>query len=346
MTSRPLPALLALALALAGAAGCQGTPSLLCDRSRVVWPFFEIDVSDDSSDEEGVQIDIDLRTSYLPGSVATLLIEPEEGDPVAHPDPEEVGEDGGLHFDDVTIPLGRVLLSVSIVNECGEGSSRRELYVWDGLGFPECTLTLSVEPDQETALAPVGALRAEHDEDPGRAGVQLSARVATGRPDMDVFLFVLDLDRGEEVKLEQDAGDDSAADFDLSFPEGAHALRAVCHWTPGGLSPSSLTRRLFVDTRPPACTLLEPTSRVMPGDDIDGNQPGVQFLMRGRSPADDVAGQPALFTADGSEFAASLDDAGRAEVIATIDFQVGQQQEMSFETSDLAGNPCVASESF
>src|SRR5687767_3769498 len=73
----PPRSLLAALLALvAAAAGCEGQPSLLCDRSRVVWPFFEIDTADDTSDAEGIQIDLDLRTSYLPGSVAHLTIEP------------------------------------------------------------------------------------------------------------------------------------------------------------------------------------------------------------------------------------------------------------------------------
>ena len=344
MTPRSLfAALLAL---VAAAAGCEGQPTLLCDRSRVVWPFFEIDTADDISNAEGIQIDIDLRTSYLPGSVARLTIEPEEGDPIAHPQSAVVADDGALRFEDVTVPLGRIGLSLAIVNECGEGSSRRELYVWDGLGYPECTLTLSVEPDTDTALAPLGVLREEHDADPGQAGVQLSVQVATGRPDMQVFLFVLDLESGEEEKLEQESGDDRAADYDLTLREGQQAMRAVCHWTPAGLSPSSVTRNLFVDTRPPACTLVEPTSRVMPADDLDDVEPGVQFLMVGRSPADDVAGQPATFTADGTTWEAELDQTGRAEVIATIDFQPGEPQELSVATSDLAGNPCTATETF
>ena len=347
MTSRSLLARSALAFALAvAAAACEGQPSLLCDRSRVVWPFFEIDTSDDISDEDGIQIDLALNTSYLPGSVASLVIEPEEGNPVVHPGTSVVGDDGRLTFDDVTVPLGRVALSLSIVNECGEGSSRRELYVWDGLGYPECTLTLSVEADADTALAPAGVLRAEHDADPDTPGVQLSVQVVAGRPDMQVLLFVLDLASGEEEKLAQESGDDRAADYDLTLREGEHAMRAVCHWTPAGLSPSSVTRHLFVDTRPPACTLVEPTSRVTPADDLDDAEPGVQFLMVGRSPADDVAGQPATFTADGASFGGELDETGRVEVVATLDFQVGEPQEMSFETSDLAGNPCSASESF
>ncbi|HEU5059841.1 MAG TPA: hypothetical protein VFU21_25095, partial [Kofleriaceae bacterium] len=189
-------------------------------------------------------------------------------------------------------------------------------------------------------------LREEHDADPARAGVQLSAAVATGRPDMQVLLFLLDLESGVEQKLEQESGEDRAATYDLTLPDGEHAMRAVCHWTPAGLAPSSVTRHLVVDTRPPGCALLEPSGRVRPADDLDPDQPGVQFLMVGRSTADDVAGQPATFTADGAAFDAELDDSGRAEVIATIDVQVGQPQEMSFTTSDLAGNPCTASETF
>jgi hypothetical protein len=338
--------LLAL-LALAGAAGCQGQPSLLCDRSRVVWPFFEIDISDDIDPADGIQIDLDLRTSYLPGSVAYLAIQPEEGDPVTHPESGVVEDNGDLHFHSVTVPLGRVSLSLSLVNECGEGSSRRDLFVWDGTGYPECTLTLSVDPDFDTALAPLGVLRAEHDADPDQPGVQLSVHVVAGRPDMQVLLFVLDLTTGEEVRLDQDSGDDLAADYDLTLRDGEHAMRAVCHWTPADLSPSSITRHLVVDTRPPACSLLEPTGRVMPADDLDAQEPGVQFVIRGRSAAEDVLGQPASFTVDGSELdGGTIDDAGRAEAVATIDYQAGQPQELSFTTSDLAGNPCTASETF
>lgn len=346
MTSGCFSAL--LALALTAAAGCQGQPSLLCDRSRVVWPFFDVDTSDDTDPAaEGIQLDLDLNTSYLPGTVASLTIQPEEGDPVVHPASGEVGEDGHLQFHDVTVPLGRVVLSLSLVNECGDGSSRRKLFVWDGRGYPECTLSLSVEPDTATALAPIGVLRAEHDADPDQPGVQLSAHVLAGRPDMQVLLFVLDLATGEEVRLDQDTGDDLAADFDLTLREGEHAMRAVCHWTPAELSPSSITRHLLVDTRPPACALVEPTQRVMPADDLDAEQPGVQFLIRGRSTSDDVAGQPASFTVDGADVdGATVDDSGRAEAIATLVYQAGQPQEMSFTTSDQAGNPCTASETF
>lgn len=345
MGPRSIPAL--VALALLGAAGCQSQPSLLCDRSRVVWPFFEIDTADDTSSADGIQIDLELNTSYLPGSAAYLTVAPEEGDPVAHPEPGTVAEDGRLSFREVTVPLGRVTLSLAIVNECGEGSSRRELYVWDGLGVPECTLTLSAEADPDTALAPLGVLRADQDADPGREGLQLTARVDAGRPDVRVLLFVLELASGIEQELEEESGDDLAVEHELTLAEGEHALRAVCHWAPAGLSPSSITRRLFVDTRPPACILVEPTSRVTPADDLDDQQPGVQFLMRGRSPAPDVEGQPAAFSADGVTFdGGELDASGRAEAIATLDFEVGAPQELTFETSDAAGNPCVAAETF
>src|SRR6185436_14697371 len=54
------------AVAAATAAGCQGQPELLCDRARVVWPYLEIDPSIDTSPEDGIQIDLDLRSSLLP----------------------------------------------------------------------------------------------------------------------------------------------------------------------------------------------------------------------------------------------------------------------------------------
>jgi hypothetical protein len=335
-------------LAAAGVlVGCQSEPSLLCDRSRVVWPYFaDLDAADDVSPADGVQIDLDLRTSYLPGSVATLTVEPEEGDPIVHPT-SAVVEDGELAFREVTVPLGRVIFSLAITNECGDASSRRQTFVWDGLGFPDCALTTGVEPAQVEALAPLGVLREEHDADPDRNLLQVDVAVDTGRPDMTVLFFLLELATGDELVIEEEAGDDRRIEVSVDLDEGEYAMRAVCHWLPEDLHPSSVTRRLFVDTVSPGCSLLAPTGRVFPADDLDDAEPGVQFVVRGRSPAPDVAGEAASFLVNGDSFdGGTLDDDGRAEAIATIDFAAGDPQEISFQTTDHAGNPCTATETF
>jgi hypothetical protein len=338
---RSLLAAVLCALAL-GLAGCQGQPSLLCDRVRLIWPAFNIDPTSDTSSAEGLQIDIDLRSSLLPGSRAALSVQGETGDPVTHPEVAIADADGNLSFSAVTVPLGRVTLELQVENECGEVESVREPFVWDGLGFPRCELELGVEPAVVDDLAPLRALRAEHDDDPDAPGIQLPVSVQAGRPDMTVSLFALDLATGEEQELEQETGDDLAAEFTVALTEGEHAVRAICFWSPAALRPSSPSFGLLVDTQAPDCALVEPSDRVGEGDDLDPDREGVQFELRGRSQAADAAGQPAWFTVQGSEVEGSAVDAeGESSAAASLSLDPpGAAQEISFRTRDLAGNEC------
>jgi hypothetical protein len=338
--------------ALLGAAsaviGCQGQPSLLCDRVRLVWPAFDIDPSDDTSPEPGLQIDFDLPSSLLPGSRGVLTVQGEEGDPVQHPEPAVADDEGTLRFTGVTVPLGRVTFDLRVENECGESESVREPFIWDGLGFPACDMEFGVVPAVVDELAPLRVLRAEHDADPGTPGLELPVSVDAGRPDVTVTLFVLDAATGEEATIEQDTGDDLTAEFAVALGEGEHALRAICPWAPAGLRPSTPTFRFLVDTQPPDCALVAPTGRIGAGDDLDPDTDGVQFEMRGRSDADDVAGQPALFTSQGEELEGSaVDEDGQSSTTATIVLDPpGGAQELSFRTRDRAGNQCEAAVTF
>jgi hypothetical protein len=242
---RAARALAGLALA-ACAAACQGEPSLLCDRVRFVWPFFNLDPTMDTSPDDGLQIDLALRTSLLPGTAASLSVQGEDQEePVPHPEQAVADDDGDLLFTDVTVPLGRIRLEVSASNECGDTRSVRTPYVWDGLGYPICDLDLGVERALVDDRLVLGA---EHDADPAQAGLQLDVAVGAGRPDMTVTLFALDQATGEERVFEQESGDDRAAEFPLTLGEGPQALRAVCAWEPGELRPSSPTLELLVDT--------------------------------------------------------------------------------------------------
>ncbi|HKE14540.1 MAG TPA: hypothetical protein VKB80_06735 [Kofleriaceae bacterium] len=315
---------------------------------RLVWPAFNIDPGDDTSPEPGLQIDFDLRTSLLPGSRGVLTVQGEEGDPVRHPEPAIADDEGTLRFTGVTVPLGRVTLDLTVENECGQSESVREPFVWDGLGMPACDMDLGVEPAVVDELAPLRVLRAEHDDDPGTPGIELPVLVDAGRPDVTVTLFVLDAATGEEEAIEQETGDDLTAEFAVALGEGEHALRAICPWEPAGLRPSTPTFRFLVDTQPPDCALVAPTSRIAAADDLDPDADGVQFEMRGRSDADDVAGQPALFTSQGEEVEGSaLDEDGLSSTTATIVLDPpGGAQELSFRTRDRAGNPCEAAVTF
>jgi hypothetical protein len=332
---------LAAAVLASSLVACQGEPSRLCDRARVIWPFFDIDPADDvDPDQEGIQVDLTLRTSLPVGSTGILSVEPVEGDPAIHPQSATAGEDGVLDFHAVTLPTGRVTLTVFIENECGQASTTRSLFVWDGLGIPSCELAISPAPVEVEGLAPLGVLRAEHDADPEAPGLPLEVEVLAGRPDMTVTLFALDLGEGLETRLESEAGADGAATFSLTLADGEHALRAVCHWAAEDLRPSSITRRLWIDTEPPDCELLRPAGRVGPGDDLDPDQPGIQVEVRGRSTAPDAVGEPASFVVNGAVVAGGrLDELGEAAAIATIEAGPGPQV-FTFHARDRAGNPC------
>src|SRR5690606_9242419 len=104
---------------------------LLCDRARIVWPVVEIDAREDlDSTMEGVQLDLVLRSNLAPGGRAVLSVGPVGGVARPHPDAAPVEDDGSLRFASVTVPLGRIQLSLVAHGECGAVSSARQLYVW------------------------------------------------------------------------------------------------------------------------------------------------------------------------------------------------------------------------
>ncbi|HLT09992.1 MAG TPA: hypothetical protein VK028_04205, partial [Micromonosporaceae bacterium] len=247
-----------VAVAVLLVAGCDGPPSLLCDRARVVWPFLDVDPSDDlDPGTEGIQVDVALRTTLIPGTAGYLSIVPEQGEAASHPQVGVVAEDGALEFQGVTLPVGRVTLALVVENECGQASTSRTIYVWDGLGVPQCELTTVPAATEVPELEPLAVLCAEQDGDPDAPGVQVEVAVATGRPDMTVTLFAVD-PTGAGTRMDQEAGEDREARFPVDLADGEHALRAVCHWAPEDLHPSSITRWLWVDASAADCAVVEP----------------------------------------------------------------------------------------
>lgn len=335
-----LPAALALG-ALVGLAGCQEEPSLLCDRARIVWPFFDLTPDADTSPDEGIQIDLALRTSLLPGTEVSLSVRAADAEPVPHPEPAITDETGDLLFTDVDVPYGRIALEVTAKSECGDVRSVRTPFVWDGLGMPTCELDVGVEPVRVEGPPPLSILRGEHDADPDEPGLQLDVTVTAGRPDMTVSLFALDPATGEQAVFSDQTGDDLAASFPVTLGEGERALRAVCVWEPSGLRPSSPTLRFLVDTVAPDCELVLPDSRVRQSDDEDPEVEGVQFALLGRTAAADAIGQPAAFTLDGLEVAApAIDEGGESGATGTLAVSPGVPQEIGFRVADAAGNVC------
>src|SRR5690606_5682711 len=140
-----------------------------------------------------------------------------------------------------TVPLGRVQLSVVAHGECSTVSSARQLYVWDGDGYPACGLSLGVVPAPSEERAPLGVISSADDVGPGDPGIQIPVAIDAGRPGMAVSLFVRDVATAHDVVHESDSDGAGQADFTVTVPPGEVAIAAVCAWPGEDLHPWSHT---------------------------------------------------------------------------------------------------------
>lgn len=229
---------------------CRGEPELNCERVRFGWPHFELDPSADVSSAEGIQIDIRLESDLLPNAPAKLSIEVtnSEGEQERSVVAEARSEsDGGLHFTDVTVPLGPIIFYIDAEDDCGKARSGRRTFVWDGLGMPQCELRLASEPaaDPQSGVRDLGA---EHDEDEGTAGMQVEVIIDSGRPDMEVTLFAVDRESAGNQDFDVPVDEVGIGRQTLTLPEGEQALRGVCYWEPEDFRVTSVTKVYYVDS--------------------------------------------------------------------------------------------------
>jgi len=227
-------------------AACQPPPDDACNRVRFGWPFFQLDPSADVSDEAGIQIRFDVRSDLAPGVAANLFLRDEETDEQSFVGEAVSDADGLLSFSDVTIPEGDILFILEARDECGVQRTGRRAFVWDGLGIPQCSLSLGLPPEipSDGSLPILGA---EHDEDPGTAGIQVRVIVDAGRPDMQITVFARDRELDEDQEFIVDSEDDGTAEVLLTLPAGEQAIRSVCYWEPEDLRSNSATYVFDVD---------------------------------------------------------------------------------------------------
>ncbi len=218
-----------LALGALTLLGCHTPPDDACNRVRFGWPFFEIDPMVDTEDAEGIQLRFDVRSDLKSGVQANLFLRTEDSDQQSFVGEAVSDEDGLLSFSNVSVPTGDILFILEARNDCGLQRTGRRAFVWDGLGVPDCALSLATppEPPEDGALA---QLTEEHDEDPATPGIQVRVIVDAGRPDMEVSLFARDRTRDENSEESIVPGSDGSGDVLITLPAGEHALRAVCYW--------------------------------------------------------------------------------------------------------------------
>ncbi|MBL4635734.1 MAG: hypothetical protein JKY56_17870 [Kofleriaceae bacterium] len=224
---------------------CGEPPERACDRVRFGWPNFLIEPSQDQSDAEGIQVSFAVASDLLPDIEVNLLVAQGDEDRVV------VGsgisqEDGGISFTDISVPQGSIVFFVEARDECGVHRSGKRTYVWDGLGFPQCKLSLSAGPDESSGSG-LPVLTSEHDLDENQPGFQTRIRVEAGRSDMEVRLFVLDQESGESQDFILPTQSDGTITQVVTLAPGEQAMRAVCIWETENLRPSTPTFSYIVE---------------------------------------------------------------------------------------------------
>jgi hypothetical protein len=324
---------------------CHGEPTRKCDTDRVEWGFNDVTITpeEDVSPEPGIQINVSARTTLRPGTRLLLLIGKSGGDP--EPGPEAVvSATGTIEFDDVTVPTGTVTFVLRGDNGCKQEEFSTHIFVFDQFGDASCVLTLPAAVESDVP-PPATYLNAMSDSDPIQPGLQARFIVTTVRPDVQVELMVRDIPTGSEVDPVMPSSADGNAVFVLTLAEGSHAARALCRWAEIPKPRASATLAFAVDTQPPDCALTAPTAAVTPADDLDGNLAnGIQFEVRARSEASDVAAEVPVFNVVGTmDNGSPIDAAGQSQAVATLPNPPPALQTMSVSLRDHAGNPCTAS---
>ncbi len=332
-----------VAVLLASLAGCDGQPELLCEGVRIVWAFeeAEFDSSDDVSDEPGIQVDIVIRTSLLPGTLVSMVVADEADNIVSTPAPILTDEEGDLLFEAVSLPIGQVTLVISAFNGCRDVDSTRVRTVWPTTARPGCEISLAIEPREIPFFAPLGVYNQNDDADPAANGLQLDVVIDTGIPKSAVTVFVRDVATATDEIIELTSDSAAMVTTRLTFGDGEQAVRSVCT-APTGAINSSTTRRFWSDVAAPTCTFLLPAPGTIlsQSDDLDGDpQNGIQFVVRGLAAGGDVEGEAAVFDVDDVVFTPpSLDETGETEIEVTI-ADAGNQAR-TFSAVDHAGNSC------
>lgn len=234
------------ALGCLALACCHPEPGRLCDRVRFVWPYLDLDTGDDVSDRAGLQVELAISTGLDEGTPITLFLSQNDEDEPASLMQRSTDADGIVHFAEVTIPTGEVILYAEAETECGDFRSGRRTYVWEGVGRPRCDLQVSPGPVQVEGQA-LPVLLPEHDVDPAQEGFQTQVLVEAGRGDMTVDLFHVDRELDERNQLSLLPDGDGSAEAVVTLGPGEQALRALCEWEPLALRPSSPTLVFWVE---------------------------------------------------------------------------------------------------
>ena len=296
----------------------------------------------------GVQAEVDVESSLLPGDKITLDVLDESGasrETLAR----TVSADGGAQFDFVTLPQPRAVLRASGHGMCGVAHDEVMVDVPPPI---RCDLTVSPAPIAAPFYAPFGVLNLRSDLDPVKPGLQTQVQIS-GVPGWTVeVLRTTSTTIGEQAIGVFVIGADGLVRAPITLPDGWATLRADCHAPGKTLGSSVLTVR--VDTAPPRCQLVSPApGTTITWDDDHDPRNGVQFALTARSPDRDVSGEPvsvAIVDSRGATVSTSTSTMGMdgmvSDEMTVIPLTTPARYSAALTMHDHAGNACVAVASY
>lgn len=338
-------------LAAALVAGCG--ESLVC-QVEVLVAISEpsgIIAEDGNPSMDGIQTDVTVQTTLARGVELELTVEREDGTvlTVAFADTDR---DGNAEFEDVTVPAEGARLRVfGDAGRCGFDDDVRSISVTAGAG---CEIAFADPPVANDFYAPLDVFDAGADGDAATPGYQ-GDLIVRAPPGHEIQVFVSSPGVLEQALGSGTAGDSGELRLAASLPEGQDNVRAECSGPGGAGTRSSGSISVFVDTVAPTCAMTVPvpgtsiTPALDADDDLDN---GVQLTLTGQVDGNDVAGEATLFTLMGPVppavgIAGTVGAGGDSTAAATFDpAATPADYQVLFSTTDHAGNPCLADETY
>lgn len=320
----------------------------LC-RSEVALSFTTTGISGDVDDfAPGVQANIELQTTLLPGDVVTLDVLDDTGARLVQMS-RTVEMSGDARFAYVTLPSPHAVLRASGRGVCG--AAHVEIMI-DVPAEPSCRLAVTPAPESAAYYAPFGVLSLRSDPDPVTPGYQTMVHVAS-LPGWSVEVLQRPGGAAAETEVGRFIADgDGATRAPVTLPDGWVTLRAVCRGGEREVRSPQVT--LLADTTAPGCLLVAPPpgSTITRDNDQDPSD-GVQFSIAGRSPDADVGGEPVdVILRDNRGIAVSTaaiiaDPFGNAsDEMTVMPAVMPARYSAAFTMHDHAGNACTAVTSY